>query len=495
MDTGQGDEARFDAASRKMVPNTSDAVTRGRAEGVIQFVSGRTRAKESILGIHLAVNKTAVGEYQGCDVPYLPEDLEKNLTRMIRWSETYYPIQEPVRAEAESYLHEQRADEVGALIPLIYPVFRDPARRDGQPVSREIIMDYWHTLCAAVEDWINTDCEDERRIVLTQTVNGKRKAIYDIHSMRVTGVTNMLKRGMPPDLVQQVVGHACLVMTMYYRDIRMSEMQIKLRDYHESRQANRDRLKQLPLPELGEHLFNVLSDDLIEDITASNGTYQKAWGPSWKILAHGICPGGDCGDGGELRNGSNLAVRPTACPVCRHRLTGPAFLPGLVANANLLLYQMRREAEALRDLQERKYELEDEGRSTAAINGELQQVRLRFEDYALEWAAEVQYVHKALAMDASDEGDGSGMALVSVRPTQTVLARMETHQHEFPLLQAIASASSIMTWKPPAAARAILEHSEFLDQVLDANGIGPLMLRLPKAVRKRSVGATFPLLC
>ena len=143
-----------------MVRNPARPGEPGRAEGVIQFVDGRTRQEKKILGIHLATNKTAVGEYQGRDVPYLPSGLERNLLRMIAWSEKYYPIEEPVPAEPESYLHEQRADEVQALIPRIYPVFRDPARRDGQPVSREIIMDYWHTLCAAVEDRIN-EARDE----------------------------------------------------------------------------------------------------------------------------------------------------------------------------------------------------------------------------------------------------------------------------------------------------------------------------------------------
>ena len=113
----------------------------------------------------------------------------------------------------------------------------------------------------------------------------------------------------------------------------------------------------------------------------------------------------------------------------------------------------------------------------------MQQARLRFEDYALEWLAEVQYVHKAVAMVESPDGDGGGKALVSPQPKEALLARLESRGHEFHLLQSITTAAELQPWKPPAVARAILEQHEFIDQVLDANGVGPLLCKLPKHER------------
>ena len=67
---------------------------------------------------------------------------------------------------------------------------------------------------------------------------------------------------------------------------------------------------------------------------------------------------------------------------------------GLIANANLLIHQMRREGERLVELQEQLNDLADASKPTVATEGEMTQARLRFEAYSIEWASEVQYVYR-----------------------------------------------------------------------------------------------------
>jgi Putative phage integrase len=484
MDTGEADEFIFDRNARIMVRNPSSKAKPGRGEGVVQYVTAKTSVKDQILGVHLAVNKTAPVEYEGRDIPYLPAELETNLLRMSDWVQKYVPLDEPVLAEKDSYLNDQRHDGVGQMIPRIFSVFRDPARRNGQPLSRELIYDYWAELCAGVEDQLNEGRSEKERIHLTKVEGDRRETVFDIHAMRITGVTNMLKRGLPPDLVQRVVGHASLIMTLYYRDISMREMELKLREYFAKRQGDREKLRELPPQELFDRLFNLENGELLKGVSGRGREYQRAWGPSWKLLSHSVCPGGDCSDGGTLKNGKHLPLRATACPLCRHRLTGPDFIPGLAANANMLMYQMRHEAKVLKGLQEQKYAIEEEGRPTHAIDGEIQQVRLRFEDCSVEWAAEVQYVLKATEMMESRTAKGVGDrgVLISAQPGPQLIAKLE-ERHEFRLLHSIATASEMLNWKPLGAEAAIRDNHELLDQVLRSIGSPTLLIHLPKELR------------
>ena len=371
FDTGQGDGTVFDPKQRKMVPNPRGCLST-RQEGAIQLASGANRNRDDIWGLHVAVNKTAVGNYQGRTIPYLPADIEANLLRMTGWAESYLPIEAPVAAEDDSYLHERRADEITALVPKVWPMFRDPNRRDGQPLSRGLLYDYWCELCEAVQNSLNTgrpadkhillvhygspdateglasgngpsaeaaDLErpvsaDERAAALGETgpalesppsATGARKvrkagpkpavpwAIFDIHALRVTGITSMLRAGVPPDMVREVVGHAALVMTFYYRDISMRELHVQMADYFAKRKNSAEQLRGMSFDQLGNHLFNVHDPRGIAEQFGPGTGYQRLWGPSWKMFAHGICAAGDCATGGEFEMGrSSRSVPPRA---------------------------------------------------------------------------------------------------------------------------------------------------------------------------------------
>lgn len=515
LDSGEGDDLVFDPVTRDMVPNTGPLAARGRREGVLCLVdigaAPKDRAGEPedrdaepenrgggprrVLGVRVNTNKTAEHTAdQGWTVPWCPPDLERNLLRMRDWAAKYVPVKEPVKAKKESYLDEFHDEEVVALIPDTYPLFRDPARRDGQPVSRETLFAYWVELLTAVEEEHNRERAPQNRIALTKLrADGTRAPIYDIHALRVSGITAMIDRGMPPDMVQEVVGHASMVMTLYYNRIRASRIYKALESYFRERGMGAEAIGAVPFDELAAKLFNMRrSEDSVglEMLAAKFGSGDG----SWKVLSHGICPGGDCATGGKWLKNAHLPLRPGACSLCRYRVTGPGFLMGMVVNANTIMFEMRRLGEEIAGLMKRRFALEDRGESTTAVDGRLELARRAFDAAAAEWSAEVQYVQAATELlneleDEASSGEapaaGPVGALITPMDGEAFSARIEG-RHEFHLLQSIAEGAEFVTNFRPGTREAIMDRDEWLNAVLDANGVQPLLLKLSAEERLRA---------
>jgi hypothetical protein len=488
FDSGEGDEIIFDPVSRQMRSNTGPLAQRGRRSAALQLVPMTGRANETVLGIFVNTNKTSNLEKQGYTIPWCSPELEANLRRMSSWVQTYYPITHPIKPMEESYLDEYRSEEITALIPDVFPLFRDPGRRDGQPLSRELMFDYWTALLAAVEDELNADRPPERRIFLTYIRNTKsgpkRVPIFDIHCLRVSGITAMIERGLPPDLVQEIVGHASLVMTLYYNKVRLYLLYQKLEEYYAQRGLTADALRNRRYEEIESEFFNMRGpeDAVGHDMLRSRMAMRD---PSWKVLSHGICPGGDCATGGEWYKNAHRPLRPNACSLCRYRLTGPVFLPGMVANANLLMFEMRRLGQEITRLQVERNRLEDARESTTTIDGQMESARRSFDDFAQEWAAEVQYIHAATDLfnrQMAETGEKMLPALMTPLGEEELLARLD-QRHELHLLQSIAKAAEVRTGFRTGAREAIKDRDDFLNRVLDAQGYGALLLRLPQDVR------------
>ncbi len=500
LDSGEGDEFIFDPVTRRMVANTGPLATPRRQEGALCTVDlgpdskDRDGPRRHVVGLRVNTNKTAEHcSEQGWTIPWCPADLEEKLIRMREWAAKYAPVKEPIKAKAETYLDEFLDEEVAALIPDTHPLFRDPAREDGHPLSRESLFKYWIELLVAVEEEHNEGRKPENRIALTKLrADGTRAPIYDIHALRVSGITAMIERGMPPDMVQEVVGHASMVMTLYYNKVRASRIYAKLEAYFRERGMSAAALGEAPFEKVAASLFNMR---LPEDAVGLEMLKERFGGGegTWKVLAHGICPGGDCATGGKWYKNAHLPLRPGACSLCRYRVTGPGFLLGMTANANTMMFEMRRLGEEIAGLTRQRFALQDRDEPTAAIDGRLELARRAFDSAAAEWSAEVQYVQAALKLidrmdgDAPERahGEGRSAALITPLDGKAFSARIEA-RHEFHLFQSVAESAEVATNFRTGTREAILDRDEWLNAVLDANGYEPLMLKLPKEVRLRA---------
>jgi hypothetical protein len=212
---------------------------------------------------------------------------------------------------------------------------------------------------------------------------------------------------------------------------------------------------------------------------------------SINVMAHGICPGGECSTGGEWSQGFGYVAvpRPLACSLCRYRLTGPMFLPGLVLNANRLMHELRRKGQEIASLNEERESLTDAGKPIHGVGARIEALYRETDTIAAEWAAEVQYVDLAEKMFegvvAQAQGKESTMLpMVVTGMDQASLECQLDQRSEFALLQSLAEGAA--TWPGFRPAVAIDDHREFLNEVLSANDMDPFLLRLKGETRDRS---------
>ena len=195
------------------------------------------------------------------------------------------------------------------------------------------------------------------------------------------------------------------------------------------------------------------------------------------VFTHGVCPGGTCETGGE--DGSPLP-RAGACSLCRYRLTGPAFLPGLVMNANVLIHEVRRTGLEIAALNAEIRKTEDEGRPSGPLRARVEAAYRKNEAAATEWAAEVQYAEGASKwLDKTQEGDIAPVVF-GAEPPKHALVRVS----HFELLQRLAEGGQTFSGTCPQAALA--EHREYVNELLAASDMDPLLLKIKEPQRDRA---------
>lgn len=96
----------------------------------------------------------------------------------------------------------------------------------NEPVADASLRSLWHALVAETEDRLNARGErmaDGSPMRLTESIRGrdgrtKRRAIFDLHSLRVSVLTALANDGGVPlhILSQCIAGHASVLMTLYY---------------------------------------------------------------------------------------------------------------------------------------------------------------------------------------------------------------------------------------------------------------------------------------
>ncbi|MBC7000998.1 hypothetical protein BIZ37_00400 [Photobacterium sp. BZF1] len=95
--------------------------------------------------------------------------------------------------------------------------------RTAQPVSPQQIEKLYNALCVHVERKLRKDKRLSRLALTTKVESGDTKAVerrrakYDIHSLRVAGISRLIELGIPAHLVSEyIAGHATVIMTLRY---------------------------------------------------------------------------------------------------------------------------------------------------------------------------------------------------------------------------------------------------------------------------------------
>ncbi len=308
----------------------------------------------------------------------------------------------------------------------------------------------------------------------------------------------MLDLRLPLPVVSKLIaGHARIIMTLYYTKFGkryMSEVMAEAeRNAVEAIQTNHRRFLMDATYEQVGRRFASLSEDAIRAATANQSA------AAFVFEDKGICPvgGGMCDVGGEklglLAPGSPVHAPvpgyPTErnCVRCRFFLSGPAFLPGLVAHYNTLSEESHRqsgrfnEMEAkVRALEDRRYDCEREERPFTETN-ELERLAQRRDDAAQAFGklindmqATYYLIERSLEIARNAEKDEVQL-VASGNITDLKTAFIET-QSELHQLEVVCENAVI--YPETDASYAAIRRSQILDVMLRYNHMEPVFMRL-----------------
>ena len=489
-DSGEGDRVIPEFVNGKIVWCTNTGPLAGQTEkqGMIK------KYPDNEVGLYFTTNKTAYGE-DGYDIPWIPDGVEHWIIQLRRWQSKYNPLKEPTkwtsidhRIEIGENILKQRDKncflfrQFGSVSPYKQPIFRNALAYALHKIERS----------------------DNR---LTEELNKKDNLSsystdYTPHSMRVSLVTAfVVDAKVPIHIVQKLVGHSRLVMTIYYTKVSCAEIRDELSA------ADKRALSKAP-ERIQRQIRNKKFEDVRNSFVANDNVFLSELNNSHPASAFsftdiGICPmgGGKCEVGGEVENSRakyKKYLPVTAgylgeknCIRCRFFITGPAFLGGLTSIFNEISlkqqYVSQKESVLIihiEKLHDERYDSEKDN-SLFTQTLELQRAESNLEIVAKEksmYATESVYLLRlvnqcsALLNESMKKGMGTGSMLLANTTTRVIDWNVEETSSEFRQLSTVCENATIYALSDASLANS--RRSQLIDKLVRQNGIEPKMYLL-----------------
>lgn len=299
----------------------------------------------------------------------------------------------------------------------------------------------------------------------------------------------MYEEGVPPEYLMKIVGHASVLMTLYYTKINAETLTLRMDDALLERQRKSQAemvgfIKRSSRQEL-ESAIAFTSPASLDAATSMTGA-------GFLVMDHGICPvsAKRCHEGLSVPDAGALSTKFQAvpggasnCVRCRFFMTGPAFLPGLEAHVNDLAYRLKNSSKVFEDAQKRFDVLSDCQAASLSEGVPFHKQRdLEISETSFESAlAEVDRIALSLqaayclteqCIEIASETKGDGVALVAVGGVGQIEAVL-SEAHEFDQLTRICTGATFfdglnINWKQPN-----LERARLFDRMLRNSGIEP----------------------
>lgn len=510
LDSGEADTYRYecDAAGYGcFMENTwvhaTGSAKRPHMRGVFHRAQGATDA-----GLFINTNKTAdinkAENDKGYVIPWAHHDVLYWLVKLRDWQAKYNPVSAPVAwTELKSKHFGQTSPHPGVLAQrgTACFLFRDPcAERQDLPLIGDSVELLWIRLlehlqvaCAARGE---TYDNGEPMAFVQPASNSKGcNPLFPLHALRVSLISYLiLDAGLDPVIVSKLIaGHSTIIMTLYYTKIgnlQMREVMEKAeREFFETDQKNHRRFLQEATIQQVSKQFAALSDDAY---AAGAG----ALGPSQVFDDKGICPVGGirCNEGGEklIDHQKKQTWAPTPgwprtrnCTSCRFFLTGPAYLPGLMAHANATLERTHASSghfidleDRLRELQVEQQSCEEEGRpflKGMEVEKLEQRHREAEEDASLlinDLNATWALIQRSLKI-LNERREHEGIPLVAAGTMEDIAIGFIETTSEFHQLEVVCQNAEIHV--NPEVRPAIYRRSQLIDLMLRFNCIPPIL--------------------
>lgn len=347
-DSGEADEylAELDSQNKIIWRKNSSPLS-----GLTKEQSFIKRMPDGQMGMFTTTNKTN-NNGQGYTIPWIPEDLAYWLVKLRKWQQKYNPISYP-----SAWLDCQRTNlnelqrKAKGINCFLFRRFNDfePAAVSNALTPR----------LAAALFYIQPSNLTLATLEGNPATLGCYKSKYTPHSMRVSLITAyVLEMGMPIEIVMKIVGHSSVIMSIYYCKVSNHDIRTRLEEGEKiALKSEVESIQRVIEQNKIENVKNQLIGNNTELLQALSNEVPAG---NYVFRDYGICPfaASRCEDGGEIIKSSSF-FSPTPqgylgiqnCIRCRHFITGPAFIGGLLAITNEILLQSNDQSETCSKLQ------------------------------------------------------------------------------------------------------------------------------------------------
>lgn len=457
------------------------------------------------IGMRFTSNKTSRTE-GGYDVPWMPERLAVWMIRLRNWQAKYNPITRPM-----PWLECTRTE-------------LNPSQRKRRGVNCFLFRDYGDEECGHYQGRLKSrlaaalyhsqpeglklaECSGGRSSLSTYSTS------YSPHSMRVSLITAyVMEFGLPIDVIMKVAGHSSIIMSIYYVKMNAEGLRVKFAE-GEKRALSNQAYAAIQL--LEQNRIDEIRHELIQNNEQALQRYSgNALAGSMLFRDYGFCvfAGTRCEDGGALIGatqvrqpvpGGYLGVQN--CPRCRHLVTGPVFIGGLLALANEVSLQASLQFDHIeemnRSIAEASSSIDDfddmeyEASKAAAVFDPTErtalEMRVRKMQSELESAAkkadmflcDLQAISRlinqsqALIHEQSSSESGTNLPQLILQQGHELEVAFEDSSR-YRLLNEVCENAEI--YQSASADSALPVRSQMIDKMIELNRLKPTMFKLDK---------------
>ena len=472
---------------------------------------------QQMTGLYINTNKTAdINKDKlaaGYVVPWQHEKTLYWLERLRGWQEKFNPIMAPTSWTSLEVKHFGKIKHPEILKQMGHAcfLFRDAsARKIGdrqKPIIQGSTDKPWYKLLSYLEERCVKRNEtlqngDKLAFVVRDRSKLAPATLYPLHSLRVSIITAYaLDGGVSMAILSKcIAGHARIIMTLYYTKVGVARVTRELQEAEKRLLENEHEEFRLFLKDATYQQIEQVS--AFNDSAALNAVVQSKTASSWVVEDKGICPMacGGCSTGGSLiktekhRDDKTIFAPVPGYPLqkncarCRWFITGPAFLPGLVAHFNYISKELTDCSERYVRVEGQVNELEDK-RATCDAKGmpfsgveklnslyrHYEQEAERADKLGNDLHATIRLIKRSLEILRSVPNDVSHLQLVPAGSLQDLefALRDVSEMHQ---LEVICENSVI--YPETDASKAALRRSQILDAMLELNGRPPVFFKL-----------------
>jgi len=530
LDSGEADTWRYAAGNWTLNPNrlAQGSERRPLQQGVFRRSDALADGEAISAVLYISTNKTAdiakSGPEKGYVLPWsfggpVHQHVFYWLEKLRNWQEKYNPVSRRTPWTELDGRHLKVKSEVQlAGYPDTCFLFRLREAEDGErhlPLKEYTLFPAWFRLLEALEQRLADRGETHRNgtpirfLPPPEEQNNGTTTLFPLHSLRVSLITALALEGQVPfPVLQKLVGHSRLLMTLYYTKPGASHIRDVLLGAADRLEANKEvSIQNFLLDTEHDELLQKAICNSVPSLAAAIPQHPAARNPAgWMPMHHGLClVGGNTSEvedngalGGCYNGGPNIGSPSTPkygpvpggsrnCVRCRWFVTEPHYLPALAAHFNTLAFHfdearnacLRRENE-LQDLKKQKADAEDAGRPFARLDAYRQAERVwesamkRFSDLAEDLVACWRLIERCKA--ALEAPQGAGTYLVAAGTVGDAQIGFEETESE--LLQLAGVCENVEVYPDLEPGKAVFRRSQLLDAVLYRDDLPPVFMLL-----------------